>query len=145
MAFFTQTFTIVNNSRFTLYLDKHGSNNLGDGKWPTSVAPKSTAPSFQQTGTFSVNPTAVYSLQGSNPPINAYLHFYCAGIDPLVHVNMTLQFSPPPLFVGSSIFETNSHSKQTRTADNNTTSLLDITTVDNGSWTGSATFTIGTN
>src|SRR5882757_5619918 len=133
---FTQTFSIVNNSNYTMYLDQVGSNNLGDGDWPTSVAARSTSPSFNQTGSLSVNPTAVYSLQGTTPPVNAYLHFYCAGVDPFLHVNMTMEFSPAPIYVGSSIAENNTdngRSYETQTASSNNVTVLSIGTTGNGS------------
>lgn len=145
---FTQTFQIVNNSNYTLYLDQVGSQNLGDGEWPTSVAPRSTSPTFKQTGFFSVNPTAVYNFQGSNPPETAYLHFYCVGVAPALHVNMTMEFSPPPVSVGSSIAENNTengHSYTTETATTNNVPILTISTTGNGSSRGNAIFTIGPN
>jgi hypothetical protein len=142
---FNQTFQIVNNSKYTLYLDQVGSDNLGDGHWPATVDANSKSDSFTQNGFFSVNATAVYSLQGSNPPINAYLHFYCVGVDPALHVNMTMQFSPPPLFSGSKIAEnnsTNGQSYEAKTASS-TSTRLEISTTGNGSSRGTAIFTIG--
>lgn len=134
MALYTETFVIVNNSPYTLTLDTHGSSGLGNGDWPTTIAPNTTAPSFVQTGNFDVNPTAVYIMNGANT--NVYLHFYCTGLDPLLHVNMTMTFSNGAPCSGSSIAENNSHSDQF----NNTT--LSISTTDDGSSTGTATFTI---
>ena len=145
---FTQTFSIVNDSNYALYLDQVGSNNLGDGDWPPSVAAKTTSPSFKQTGAFSVNPTAVYSLQGTTPPVNVYLHFYCVGVDPALHVNMTMEFSPAPIYVGSSISENNSdngHSYETQAASSNNVSVLNSSTTGNGAARGEASFTIGAN
>ena len=136
MALFNETFTIVNNTGYTLALDKVGSQNLGDGNWPASVAAHSTAGNITQSGSFSVNPTAVYQLQGASPANTAYLHFYCAGLDPFLHVNMTLKFSGS-VVPGSSISENNSLHTQT-----NSTTLV-ISTTDDGSSQGSATFTIG--
>ena len=138
---FSETFQIVNNSNYTLVLDQTGSDNLGDGEWPTSIGPQSTAAEFTQTGFFSVNPTAVYAVEGISPPVNIYMHFYCVGVDPALHVNMTMTFSPGPAFSGSSIAEnnsTNGHSWNT----NDTT--LDISETGNGSSRGTAIFTVGT-
>lgn len=141
---FSETFTIVNSSNYTLYLDAAGSQNLGDGAWPAQVPARTTSAPFKQTGFFSVNPTAVYALGGTNPPVSAYLHFYCAGVDPFLRVNMTMQFSPGPVFAGSSISENNTdngHSWTTATA-NGSQSIIEIGTTGNGASLGSATFTI---
>ena len=146
MTIFQETFKIVNNSSYTLYLDTKDSQKLGDGAWPKTVEPKSTSAPFNQTGHKDVNPTAVYNLQGSNPPINAYLHFYLWGIDPAVHVNMTLDFGGTvSLFVGSSISENNTHgtSWETKTAPKDGATKLNIDSTGNGKTYGDATFTIG--
>ena len=140
---FNQTFSIVNKSKYKLTLDENGSKDLGDGEWPTTVGPNSTSPSFGQNGFFSVNPTAVYIIDGANK--NAYLHFYCAGVAPGVRVNMTMQFSNGALFTGSAIAEnnsTNGHEYVTKTASPGTT-LLEIGEFGNGSSRGTAIFTIG--
>ncbi|PIT05015.1 hypothetical protein TSA1_32960 [Bradyrhizobium nitroreducens] len=143
---FVQTFQIVNNSTYTLYLDRIGSTNLGDGEWPATVAGNSKSPTFKQTGSSDINPTAVYNFQGTHIPINAYLHFYCVGVDPALHVNMTMQFSPPPVSIGSSISEDNTdngHSYTTDTATTDHVPILRISTTGNGSSRGNAIFTIG--
>ena len=138
MPLFEQSFTIVNNTDYTLIMDKHASHKLGDGKWPDTIAPRSTTPSFRQTGGTNVNPTAVYAAQNASPPMSAYLHFYCAGIDPLLHVNMTLDFSNEKV-PGSSIAETNTENGRWTTND----TTLEITTTGVGSSKGRAVFNIG--
>ena len=143
---YSENFSIVNNSNCTLYLDSVGSKNLAG--WPQTVAPRSTSPTFKQTNSVDLNPTAVYNLQGSNPAISAYLHFYCTGLDPLLHVNMTMQFSQGALYVGSSISEDNTdngHSFETQTATTSNIQILNIGTTGNGSSQGNAIFTIGAN
>jgi hypothetical protein len=137
---FTQQFTIVNNTGFTLVLDLVGSDNLGDGEWPTSVAPHTTTPAFKQTGFFSVNPTAVYQFQGASPANTAYLHFYCVGVDPALHVNMTMA-SSGAFVAGSSIKENNTDNGHSWTTDSS--NPLEISTTGNGSSRGEAVFTIG--
>jgi len=139
MPEYTESFSIVNNSPYNLNLDTTGSQNLGGAPWPATVPAGTTTPSFTQTGRTNVNPTAVYQCEGANPPINIYMHFYCWSFDPALHVNMTLTFSNSAPFPGSCIAETNSHSPQNVC----TPQALSITTTDDGSSTGNATFTIG--
>jgi len=139
MALFEEWFTIINNTDYTLMLDKHASHKLGDGKWPTTIAPRTTTSQFQQTGNTNVNPTAVYAAQDATPPLNVYLHFYCAGIDPLLHVNMTMDFNTEVNLPGSSIAETNTDNGKWKTND----TTLDITTTGVGTSRGKAVFKIG--
>ena len=138
---FDQTFVIVNNSPYTLVLDTSGSENLGNGEWPSSIAPFTTPASFPQSGTFSVNPTAVYMCQGANPPVNIYMHFYCALADPALHVNMTMDFSGAAVFPGSCISETNSIPAVPQVCAPQ--ELFIRTTQLSGSSRGTATFTVG--
>jgi len=145
VALYNTTFVIVNNSGYTLTLDKSLSENLGGADWPSSIAPHTTAASFQQSGQTNVNPTAVYLVNDSSPSSSIQLHFYCWGLDPLLHVNMTMTFSGQP-FPGSSIAENQSHTNQstsTFTAQGDGSYRAEIETTDNGASNGTATFTIG--
>jgi hypothetical protein len=58
---FSETFSIVNNSGDTFYPDQIGSENLGDGDWPATVAPRSNGHSFE-TQTATSNNITVLSI-----------------------------------------------------------------------------------
>jgi hypothetical protein len=140
---FSESFTIVNNSGYTLVLDPAGSSSLGNGDWPATIAPHSTPKSFTQSVPLGyLNPTAVYQAQGAVPAANIYLHFYCIGVAPALHVNMTMVFSTGTPFPGSSIAENNTNNGHSYVTNNTT---LNIGTTGNGTSGGSAIFTIGNN
>jgi hypothetical protein len=136
---YVETFTIVNNSQYALQLDTTNSKNIGDNIWPSTVAARSTSLPFPQKGSLSnLNPTALYQLAGSASPVNITMHFFCDGVDPVVHVNMTMKFSSSSAELsGSSIYQTNSNPPITDSTD------LDIEWTGDGSSQGSATFTVG--
>jgi hypothetical protein len=137
MAYYNEDFSIINGSPYTLVLDPTGSSGLGDGNWPASI-PSTTTAYVKQTGNADVNPTAVYQCQGANPPVTIYMHFHCINPLGVVHVNMSMQFSPGPPFPGSCIWENNSKTAQQRCTPDD----LSLDHHD-GSVNGSATFTIG--
>jgi hypothetical protein len=137
MSLFQETFSIVNNSACTMTLDGSKSTGLGDGQWPATIAPNTTA-GLVQTGSARIEVTAVYRLDAETVRTSVAMHFFCAGVDPVVHVNMTMTFDPYPPGAGSSIAETNSTNSWTT---NDTT--LNISTTGNGKTAGRAVFTIG--
>ncbi len=140
---FDQTFNLINNTGYTLVLDTVDSQNLG-GVWPAQIAPHTTAPPFVQNDSIDINPIAVYLMEGSSPANSVRLNFYCYGVDPLVHVHMTLQFSGNFL-PGSAIAEDNTnngHSYES-TDSPNSHNALELKSEGNGSTRGTAIFTIG--
>lgn len=141
---FDQTFNLVNNTGYTLVLDTVNSDNLSDAPWPAQIPPHTSATPFVQTGFSNVNPIAIYMVQGASPANSVRLNFYCAGVDPLLHVHMTLQFAGNFL-PGSAIAESNTdngHSYNSTDAPNSQ-GILEIETNGNGSSRGTAIFTIG--
>jgi hypothetical protein len=142
MALYNETFIIYNYTPYELTLDKSLSGNLGNGNWPSSIAAGSASSpataTITQSGSTNVNPTAVYIVQ-SNPAINAILHFYCWGLDPLLHVNMSMSLSSPNFPIA--IWENNSHSDQTRSSA--TGEALNLDTTDDGASAGTAKFVLG--
>jgi hypothetical protein len=137
---FNQTFKIYNYTPNQMTLDAVNSEGL-DNAWPATIpAQSATGPGyveFSQDGFFSVNPTAIYILQGSTA-INATLHFYCAGTGLTVQVTTTLEYSSTPNF-SSAIQETNTNPPQTDSGSNN----LSIKDFGNNASRGIATFVIG--
>ncbi|NQD96049.1 hypothetical protein HP532_25630 [Pseudomonas sp. CrR25] len=141
MSMFTQSFTIVNNSAYSLTL--LDESNQGDGDWPKSIPANSTTPVFVQTGRLSVNPTVTYGCDGANPAISITMHFYCMGLAPLLTANMYMTFSSETPFNNSSIYlDNNFHDGATATYPPQ--NPLTINTTGNGSSTGQAIFTVGT-
>ncbi len=142
MSMYTQTFTIVNNSPYSLTL--LSEQNEGGANWPESIPAHTTTASFVQTGNTKVNPTVTYGCDGASPAVSITMHFYCTGLDPLLVANMYMSFSSDTPFNNSSIYLNNNfHDGATCTYP--PTENLAINTTGNGSSTGSATFTVGSN
>jgi hypothetical protein len=139
---FNEYFTIINNSPYTMVFDDKGSDGLGDGAWPSTIAANSSVPQFEQTGQLSINVTVVYNLQNSNPATNVYLHFYCYGAG-VVHVDMSLSYSSDLAFPNSSIQENNTSGGGEYEVATGSGPTLSITTNSVGSSRGNAIFTIG--
>ena len=141
---FDQTFNLINNTGYTLVLDTVNSQNLDGAPWPTQIAPHTSATPFVQSGFGDVNPIAIYMIQGANPANSVRLNFYCWGVDPLVHVHMTLQYSGQFL-PGSAIAENNTDNGHSyNSTDNpNSQNILELKSNGNGSTRGTAIFTIG--
>lgn len=141
---FDQTFNLINSTGYTLVLDTVNSDNLGDAPWPAQIPPHMTAAPFVQTGFSNVNPIAIYMFQGASPANSVRLNFYCASVDPLLHVHMTMQFTGDFL-PGSLIAEditSNGHSYNSSDTPNSQ-GILEIETNGNGSSRGTAIFGIG--
>jgi hypothetical protein len=141
MSLFTQNFTIINNSNYSLTLLSESNE---DDVWPKSVPAHSTSDVFQQTGSFDINPTVTYGCDGASPAVSITMHFYSWGLDPLLTANMYMSFSTSTPFNNSSIYlDNNFHdgASSTYPSDN----PLTINTTGNGSSTGNATFTVGSN
>lgn len=134
MALYEVKFTIQNNTDQTMAFDSQGSQ--GTHGWPTEI-PAGQSGTVTQSGNLSINLTAVYSMGSSS--VNAYLHFYLTGLDPLVHTNMSLSYSDNDTFTNNEIYETTSHSPETETGK----APLSISKTNNGSSGGNATFTLG--
>lgn len=142
MSMYTESFTIVNNSPYSLTL--LNEDNQGDGEWPKSIPAHSTTPVFKQTGRLSINPTVTYGCDGASPAISITMHFYLWGVSPLLTANMYMSFSNNEPFKNSSIYlDNNFHDGATASYPPDTS--LEIKTTGNGSSTGKAVFTVGSN
>jgi len=143
MSFF-QYFVLTNNTDCTWVLDTVNSQNLGDAPWPATIAPHSTADTFEQTGFTNVNPIAIYMQQGGTSANSVRMNFFCDGVDPLLHVHMTMQYSGQYLS-GSFISENNTDNghSYTTSSTSNDKNILEISTTGNGSSRGTAIFQIG--
>lgn len=142
MSMFNQTFTLANNTAYPMVLDSAASQHLGHD-WPQTIPANSAAATFEQTGTFDINPIAVYLLEGNPATSNVRMNFFCANLA-TIHVHMTMEFGGE-FIPGSSIAENNTQRGEGYiTSDTPTANgVLEIKTDGLAKTTGNAIFIVG--